>query len=382
MALIEKLNAIGDAIREKTGGTEKLTLDQMPTEIKSIETTSAGEVPSSALKITGTCQYRFAYGGWDWFLKQYGNQITTENVVWPASMFRCCGNLTDIPFDINLRKYQSSVVVTGLGDGSDMFYQCYNLTTLPKIIGDVCNIEGMFDSCYNLREIPTEFYEDINFRTINSSVISCSYLFKNCYSLRKIPMEILNATHSVSSNGYLGYYNNLFHNCASLNQISDLPVQTTGSASLFGYMATNCYRLRGITFAKQTNGTPYTANWSGVVLNLSNYVGYADSSKTQYITDYNSGITTSKKVTDRITYNNLSSDADWWTTDVAYSRYNKTSAIATINSLPDTSDYAATANTIKFKGDSGSLTNDGAINTMTANQIAVATAKGWTVSFV
>lgn len=36
MALIDKLNAIGDAIREKTGKTNKLTLDQMPSEIASI----------------------------------------------------------------------------------------------------------------------------------------------------------------------------------------------------------------------------------------------------------------------------------------------------------------------------------------------------------
>lgn len=37
MALIDKLNAIGNAIRAKTGKTEKLTLDQMPTEIQGIE---------------------------------------------------------------------------------------------------------------------------------------------------------------------------------------------------------------------------------------------------------------------------------------------------------------------------------------------------------
>lgn len=36
MALIDKLNAIGDAIRFKTGKTAKLTLDEMPAEIKSI----------------------------------------------------------------------------------------------------------------------------------------------------------------------------------------------------------------------------------------------------------------------------------------------------------------------------------------------------------
>lgn len=36
MALIEKLSAIGNAIREKTGKADKLTLDQMPVEIASI----------------------------------------------------------------------------------------------------------------------------------------------------------------------------------------------------------------------------------------------------------------------------------------------------------------------------------------------------------
>ena len=38
MALIDKLNAIGDAIRAKTGKSDKLTLDQMPSEIAGILT--------------------------------------------------------------------------------------------------------------------------------------------------------------------------------------------------------------------------------------------------------------------------------------------------------------------------------------------------------
>lgn len=37
MALTDKLTAIGDAIRGKTGGTEPLTLDQMATEIANIQ---------------------------------------------------------------------------------------------------------------------------------------------------------------------------------------------------------------------------------------------------------------------------------------------------------------------------------------------------------
>lgn len=38
MALTDKLTAIADAIRGKTGGTDALTLDQMATEIAGIET--------------------------------------------------------------------------------------------------------------------------------------------------------------------------------------------------------------------------------------------------------------------------------------------------------------------------------------------------------
>ena len=68
-----------------------------------------------------------------------------------------------------------------------------------------------------------------------------------------------------------------------------------------------------------------------------------------------------------------------------YSRYNHDSAVETINSLPDTSEYLASAggtNTIKFKGVAGMKTDGGAINTLTEEEIAVAAAKGWTVSLV
>ncbi len=42
MALIDKLTAIADAVREKTGGTDALTLEQMATEIEGIEAEGGG----------------------------------------------------------------------------------------------------------------------------------------------------------------------------------------------------------------------------------------------------------------------------------------------------------------------------------------------------
>lgn len=57
MALINKLNNIGDAIRAKTGGTEKLTLEQMVTEIAAIETGGSAPAVVEALEVTENGTY-------------------------------------------------------------------------------------------------------------------------------------------------------------------------------------------------------------------------------------------------------------------------------------------------------------------------------------
>ena len=81
----------------------------------------------------------------------------------------------------------------------------------------------------------------------------------------------------------------------------------------------------------------------------------------------------------------MKNDPDSWSNSLDYSKYNHDSAVETINSLPDTSAYIATAggtNIIKFEGASGAKTDGGAINTLTEEEIAVAAAKGWTVTLV
>jgi hypothetical protein len=145
-------------------------------------------------------------------------------------------------------------------------------------------------------------------------------------------------------------------------------------------------RLKNLTF-ETLGGAPHIANWKSQTIDLSSNVGYA--STDSYIVNYNSGITKDKGIYATIyapeQYQALKNDPDWYTVDPQYSRYDHDSAVATINSLPDTSAYLATAggtNTIKFKGAAGSATDGGAINTLTEEEIAVATAKGWTVTLV
>jgi hypothetical protein len=84
-----------------------------------------------------------------------------------------------------------------------------------------------------------------------------------------------------------------------------------------------------------------------------------------------------KEITNATTYAKLKNDPDAWTTNVAYSRYNKTSAKETLTSLP----YIGETHTIKFNGEAGSATNGGAIKNLTSSEIAIATAKKWTVAF-
>jgi len=85
-------------------------------------------------------------------------------------------------------------------------------------------------------------------------------------------------------------------------------------------------------------------------------------------------------VVDATTYNQMKNNPNWWSASLAYSRYNHTSAVETINTLPDTSNVANSGNTIAFKAGAGSGTDGGGIDDLTAEEIAVATAKGWTVS--
>ncbi len=377
MAITKKLTAIGDAIRNKTGKTDKLTLDNMVTEINGI-TTGGGSVPEKALKISGVCTYRFAYGGWNWVIEDYGDSITTENIKSADYMFYQNSSITSIPFDFN---FDNSTCYSY----SNMFYNSNYLTQ----IGDLVNMypssmDRTFYQCKNLRVLPN--FINLNLDNIYSNAYAnMQSIFYSCYSLRSIPEELLKRLYIPKSTSYsYVLFNNGFFNCYTLNEIKGLNPQTgTINNNIFNGTFNNCHRLKDIIFAKQDDGTVYNANWKSQTIDLSKYVGNA--STVENIINYNSGITADKEVTDDTTYQSLKNDADWFTCNIAYSRYNHDSAVNTINSLPDTSTYLTSSggtNTIKFKGDSGSATDGGAINTLTEEEIAVATAKGFTVTFV
>lgn len=241
-------------------------------------------------------------------------------------------------------------------------------------------MDSFFCYCTNLEEID---WDTVNIDTsvLNTSPNSCSYMFAYCYKLRYIKPEVLRTLYNTATSASNVPTYNMFQNCFSLDEARKVPLSrgtiSSSGSNYFYYFVTNCCRLKTLTFDTNDDGTPLVLKFKGATLEISSYVGYT--AKTSYMTSSNyAGLTTATQVTDATTYAALKDNPDYWTTLLAYSRYNKDSALETIQSLPDTSAYGT--NTIKFKGTSGSATDGGAINTLTADEIAIATAKGWTVS--
>lgn len=307
------------------------------------------------------------------YVKLFGDTVTTSDITNAQAMFYYYTN-ESIPFEINMKENSNSNL-------QEMFYNCSNLRELPKINNAKPSMMGsMFFNCSNLRNIPENYFDDWDFSTMQTaSSLTRSRMFFYCLSLRNIPQKLLNELGGLSSStSYVAYYY-LANHCYVLDEIKGIGVhQASLTANRCTGFCDNCERLKDLTFAVNDDGTPKTANWRNQTIDVSIYVGYATG--TGNIFSYNSGITADKEVKDDATYQALKNDPDWFSLDINYSRYNHDSAVRTINSLPDTSAYGT--NTIKFKGASGALTDGGAINTLTEEEIAVATAKGWTVSLV
>lgn len=338
-------------------------------------------LPDEAFVISGTCSYRFSHGGWDWFVESAKDKIITKDIRDAEYMFYN-STLEEIPFEINMVDVSSNAY----HKIEWMFRNCSNLKSIPKI--NNCrpyNLNYLFYGCYCIRYVPDDIGDWFDWSYLENSTSTytgnMSSIFQNCYSLRKIPVSFFNNGNRVLTGSYV-YFNGGFNYCYSLDDVENMPIPYTSAftSNVLSTTFNRCARVKNITFATP-NGQPYVVNWKSQVMDLTTFTGWG--SGINEITNYNSGILLSKEVKDDATYQALKNDPDWFTVKEGYSRYNHDSAVATINSLPDTSAYLATAggtNTIKFKGEAGSLTDGGAINTLTADEIAVATAKGWTVT--
>ncbi len=334
--------------------------------------TGTMESGSDDLLFSGNLQYYDYYGGLDNFITQNYSRIKLGNENNPITDlsygFANC-SLTTLPTPIYLG---SSIKIPSLFNGA------LHLTTAPTLIfpsstQEVSNAgwDAMFQDCYSLESIPVNYLSPIN--TTGPSV-RC--MFQNCYSLK----TMLDSNITLKKNNLI----RMFENCYSLKSINlslsnyEEYNQEPAVVNIFDDTFYKCHSLSSITF--NCSGE---FHWGNTVLFLSE-TGYLD---LLYYGGYwiTKVLDETKCVKDETTYNNLKDTDDWWAGDYKYSRYDRQSAIATFNSLPDTSAYLDTqtnkTNTIMLKAGAGSGKGDlYNMSNLTAEEIAVATAKGWTVS--
>ena len=325
------------------------------------------------LILSGDCSYMFNNGKFQWVLDKIKG---TNNISSLAYMFKDNITITSINFGLNL---DNSHI-----DASFAFQNCVRLEKLPDIYGTdntkLNSIQSLFDGCRKIKFIPASWgniniYNDTEYSTYQNGI------FENCFNLRKIPTNFLKKIRNDGINSYYpGLGNSGFYYCSTLEEINGYVIPNpsrTISSNLFREPFYCCSRLKDLIFLKE-EGT--RGNLQGQTIDLRNKVGYVQS----LTSDFPSYVDKSEfdLITDDESYQRFKNSENSFACSIEYSRYNHDSAVRTINSLPDLSGNTGAANTIIFKGEAGSRTDGGAINTMTEEEIAIATAKGWVVSFV
>lgn len=169
MALTDKLTAIADAIREKTGKADEMTLDQMAVEIEGIQTGGGDDLLFSILdksitelktdKITTIGSYLFIDCR---ALKEIDlpNLVSAER-----NAFQRCYALTEVELPS----------VTTLGPFA--FQECTGLqrVSFPSLAPISNAYEGFFVSCTNLSSV-----------NLPSMEILTSSVFRACTALKKV----------------------------------------------------------------------------------------------------------------------------------------------------------------------------------------------------
>lgn len=200
-ALNSKLTAIANAIRAKTGNTGTLTLDQMPTEIESIETET--EIPDGYIIPTGSVTIT-ENGTHDVTEKAsvvvavpeteitLQNKEITENGTYIADtgydgLGQVTVNVASSGGEISEEDYidmllTTTVAVIDSNVTTVRTYACYNMTTLATINLPLATNIGTY-----------AFYNCANLTSVNAPNVSTlgTYVFARCSKLTEINLPLV-----------------------------------------------------------------------------------------------------------------------------------------------------------------------------------------------
>ena len=369
------LTNIANAIRAQSNTTAMYKPGEMAAAISNLST----YVPTDEDLTFKDCQSTKLFAGnqFSWLLDNYKDKKIrfTGNCYYMADTFYASKreDLSNVIFEDCRSPH--SVSLEGLLSFAKTKYP-------PKVKNcEIVSLSNAFQDAKDLKNLPL-FENSIVIITNNKNKVLTN-MCADAYSLEDVNfdiskgMELKDTRYSYEP----PYYGEVFKACLSI--VFSLPMVQASPVTKnnqFKTFVDICPRLRRLKFK---NYLP-SLQMKSQVIEIDYMIGYVN--KNSYVASSNPEyFLTDKEIKDDATYQALKNDPDAWTRDQAYSFYNHDSAVETINSLPDTSAFLAEqggTNTIKFRGNLGAKTDGGAINTMTAEEIAVAAAKGWTVTFV
>ena len=283
--------------------------------------------------------------------------LDTSNVTNMEEMLSACASLTSIPL-LNTHN------VTNM---HSMFSGCKSLISIPLLdTSNVTNMAAMLRSCSSLTSIP---------QLDTTNVTSMGFMFEGCSSLTSIPLLDTTNVTNMSNMFYdckllttipllntskVINMSNMFYGCTSLTSI---PLLDTSNVTDMRNMFYNCTSLTSIP---QLNTSNVTTMYQ--MFNSCSSLTSIPLLDTSYVNDMNYffGWSNIDTLTDLGGFKNLSISITSYFLDVCPN--------LTVESLMNVINNLAT---VSGKTLSFGSTN---LNKLTAEQIAIATAKGWTLT--
>ena len=344
-------------------------------------------IPDKAIVLTGNSQYRFAYNNWNWFIENCGDKVTTQDMRLMSNMFLNADALVSIPFDINAKQGSSSSV-------SYIFSGCKKLTEVPSIKNlRVSSMNYLCGECHLIKSIPNDWTDTWDWSDIDNSTSAyggnMDNIFNGCYNLRSVPTWFFLHGNPVANNSYSSIYY-AFQHCHSLEKVEGirLPANVTWTSNAFNSTFQNCYRLKSVTFALQPDGSPYVHNIKNQTIDLTTAGYVATSSKSQFLSrcpDFTEAniIDNYDKweayFGDPFADKSAGGSGNGFAVGTEYSTFTRTAVKRLFKTLPDVT--GGSSNVIKLSRSAGSaMKAREAMTNLTEEEIAVATARGWTVT--
>lgn len=380
------LENIADAIRAKNGTQDTYTPGEMSEAINNIEsvgdyfntTISSGSYGSGGYKKvyknlipntvqnTGTsCNYMFQ--GYT------GNNISTlpnfntTNVTSMEGMFRDCSNLTSL----DISNFNTNNIS---GSMNGMFMSCPKLESInfPSTFHTGSNIDGLFLGT-GIESIDLTGFD-------TSRTTSMQTVFKNCASLKSVDLSSWDISKAYTMGGF-------FEGCSNLETVNlNVKVKNNSNSIPINDLFYNCGKLQSVDLRNfVTNivsadflfngcGSLETINMDGVNLGLIN-------GQSSNLGAFRSAFKNCNSLVNLIFGNNLgaalssSSSVNQFNVDLtSCSLLTHDSLVDFLTKLADVSDKGAPVAVTTVRLGATNLAK------LTAEEIAIATNKGWTVS--